>query len=91
MTEPLRIDRHDTTAIVTLDRPAARNALNADLRAALPRTMAELASDANRRTAAFVSAVVLDKAFGLAQGFERRQPLPRHATMASPLTRMATC
>ncbi len=41
----LRIDRHDGVAVVVLDRPAARNALNAALRAALPRAMADLAAD----------------------------------------------
>ena len=45
MSEPLRIERHDTVAVVVLDRPGSRNALNAALRAALPRVMAALADD----------------------------------------------
>ena len=44
-TEPLRIERHDRTAVVVLDRPAERNALNAALRGALPTAMADLAAD----------------------------------------------
>lgn len=39
-------------------------------------TVAELARDAGLETAAFVGAVVLDKSFGMAQGFETFDALP---------------
>lgn len=42
---PLRIERHDAVAVVTLDRPHARNALNAALRRALHESMAQLDAD----------------------------------------------
>ncbi len=41
----LLVDRSDQVATVTLNRPDARNALNADLRRALHRTMGELDAD----------------------------------------------
>lgn len=49
----LLVERSDQVATVTLNRPDARNALNADLRRALHRTMGELDADAD------VAAVVL--------------------------------
>lgn len=39
------VDRDDRVATVTLNRPHARNALNAELRRALRSTMAELDAD----------------------------------------------
>jgi enoyl-CoA hydratase len=41
----LLVDRHDGVALVTLNRPAVRNALNASLRASLWREMATLDAD----------------------------------------------
>jgi len=45
VTEPIALRVAASVAVVTLDRPAARNALNAALRSALARTMASLDSD----------------------------------------------
>ena len=45
MTDVLGFDVSDRVATVTLDRPAARNALNRDLRRALHRTMQQVADD----------------------------------------------
>ena len=42
---PLRVESHDAVAVVTLDRPRARNALNAALRRALYETMSQLDAD----------------------------------------------
>ncbi len=44
-TPPLRTERHGSIAVVTLDRPHARNALNAALRRALHDTMSQLDAD----------------------------------------------
>lgn len=44
-TDVLLVDRADRTAVVTLHRPEARNALNRDLRRALPAAMRELDAD----------------------------------------------
>src|SRR5581483_7786903 len=41
----LRIDRHDTVAVVTLNRPEARNALSADLITAMRTAFVELGVD----------------------------------------------
>ncbi len=43
--DELLIERHDAVALVTLNRPAVRNALNASLRASLWREMAALERD----------------------------------------------
>ena len=46
MSEPvLLVDREEPIAIVTLNRPDQRNALNAELRIAIGDTMAELEAD----------------------------------------------
>ena len=43
--DPLLVDRADGIAVVTLNRPEARNALNVELLRALPATIAELNAD----------------------------------------------
>lgn len=46
---PLLIDRHERISVVTLNRPAARNALNLHLMRALAGTLADLATDESLR------------------------------------------
>lgn len=49
MTEVVRIERRDEVAIITLNVPEKRNALGADLYAALSRTLTELQDDMSLR------------------------------------------
>jgi len=84
--ESVQFDAARTVAPITLPSHASmmtglyppRHTLRDNARNALPaaaRTLAEVAHDAGYETAAFVSAVVLDRSYGLAQGFDiYRQP-----------------
>ncbi|WP_433531160.1 enoyl-CoA hydratase-related protein [Micromonospora sp. CA-263727] len=69
MTEPLLVDRTDAVATLTLNRPAAMNALDVALKEALRDTLAELAADRSCR------AVVLAGAGG---SFSAGQDLREH-------------
>ncbi|MGI5213233.1 enoyl-CoA hydratase/isomerase family protein [Plantactinospora sp. CA-290183] len=70
MTEPLLIDRTDAVVTLTLNRPAAMNALDVALKEALRDTLAELEQDRSCR------AVVLT---GAGQAFCTGQELREHA------------
>lgn len=96
MTErPLLVESEDGVAVVTLNRPAARNALNAQLRRELRRALEDLDADGSVRAIVLTGA---DPAFcagldlkelaadpgSLSSGFdsssELRRPIPRMST-----------
>jgi len=52
----LRIERHDATALLTIDRPKALNALNADVIAALDAAITELGGDPDLRAVVITGA-----------------------------------
>ena len=74
MTETvLELERSEGVALLTLNRPAARNALNAELRAAIGRAFREIAQDGETRVAiltgagtAFCAGLDLKETAGLA-------------------------
>lgn len=72
MTESLLIDRSDAVVTLTLNRPAAMNALNVELKEALRDTLAELEHDRSCR------AVVLA---GAGRAFCTGQDLREHASL----------
>ena len=49
MSDVILIEVSDGVAVVTLNRPDARNALNSELRRAVPRTMRDLDADPDVR------------------------------------------